>query len=351
MTDDINLEKLLYRILLGYYYININDQKYKVIAPSLELKYNAEILYDNIIEENKYDKRWLTTKEIEMYLLTNGVWSQEQDKKIKDTQNQIDDTKVDIYLSFLNPNKKENLRKNLKLLQNILSQLITKKESFNHLSIEEHASSIKNEFIIMNTIYSMDNTLVFNNDKEINFIELQMFIKEILDHVVSPKQIRQLIKSDLWRSYSTISNLERDLLNINDDYKHLINFHNMYNNVKQHPECPSEDIINDDDALDGWYIHQNRKAEKEKKKNTILDKVGGKIKDNADHVFIFTRNEEEAQAIDDLNDYEQKKFKKEVAAYSEKNPGTKWEDLPPVKRQLQMQAQAEAQKLIKQQQR
>lgn len=342
-----NLEKLLYRILLGYYYININNNKYKVVAPDLKIKYEAEILYDNILEENKFDKRFSTLKEIEMSLIANNIWSPELDKKIKEIENQIDDAKVDIYLNFLNLSKKTFYEKNLESLKKILNQLYDKKNSFNHLSIEEHATSVKNEFIISNTIYNSENKLAINYNDNLDYITLQNFIQEIVNNMINAQDIRKLAKSGLWHMYATTTNINQDILIANDDYKLLVSYTNMYNNIKQHPECPSQDIIEDDNALDGWSIHQNRKAEKDKKKQSILDKVGGKNKNQGDHVFIFTNNEDEIRAINDLNDPEQKLFKEELAAHNKASPGTKWEDLAPIKRKIQMEAQKKAEQQVK----
>lgn len=340
MTNNANLEKILYRILSGYYYIYIDDKEYKVISPSLNIKYEAEILYDRIIEENKFDKRLLSSQEIEMQLITNGVWNPGLDKKLDTLKEDIDNTKENIYLNFLNSTKKKFLKNNLYIQEKLLNELLSKKNCLNHLSIEEHATTIKNEFILMQTIYDKTNNLVFNfNDETIDYSKLQAFIREIVNNMISVDDIRSLVKSNIWRSYSSISNLTKDILDINDDYKHLINLHNMYNNVRQHPECPSEDIINDDIALDGWFIHQNRKTEKEKKKNAILDKIGGNIKDKASHVFVMTQDEEEIKAIQDLNGPEEKQFIKEVAEYSKQFPGTKWEDIPAVRRKAQIEAQ------------
>lgn len=347
MYQAVNFEKLLYRILLGYYYINLNNNIYKVLYPNLNIKYEAEILYDNIIEENKFDKRLWTLKDIELYMLSNNIWNPTFDQKIKETENQIDDTKVDIYLNFLSLNKKNFLKKNLESLKKILNQLYDKKNSFNHLSIEEYAMSIKNQFIIAKTIYDKNNELVFDYGENLNYMLLQNFIQEIVNNILSADNIRQLAKSSIWRSYAATSNLQQDILTINDDYKLLISFNNMYHNIKQHPECPSEDIINDDDALDGWNIQQNRKAEKEKKKQSILDKAGNKAKEKGEHLFIFSHSDDEAKAINDLNDTEQKLFKQEVAQYSKQNPGTRWENLPPIKRKLQMEAQKMAEQQIR----
>jgi hypothetical protein len=346
--QNVNLEKFLYRILVGYYYINLKNSKYKIKYPSIETKYEAEMVYENIIEENKFDKRLLTIKEIELYLLSNNIWLPEYDQKIKNTENQIEDTKVEIYLNFLNPSKKKFFKNSLLTLKKILSQLYDKKNSFNHLSIEEYALSTKNEFIISKSIYNLNNDLVFSYNDNLDYMFLQNFIHEIYSNMLTADIIRQIAKSNIWKSYASTSKIERDILDINDDYKLLISFNNMYTNIKQHPECPSEDIISDDDALDGWNIHQNRIAEKEKKKKSIMDKVGpGKAKNKGDHVFIFTNNEEEVSAINDLNSIENQRFKKEVSEFSKNNPGTKWQDLPPIKRQAEIEAQKALEQKIK----
>ena len=53
---NMNLDKLFYRIILGYYYIYINNNKYKVTYPDISIKYEAEIIYDEAIEDNKFNK-------------------------------------------------------------------------------------------------------------------------------------------------------------------------------------------------------------------------------------------------------------------------------------------------------
>jgi hypothetical protein len=200
----------------------------------------------------------------------------------------------------------------------------------NHLGIEEQALSIKNEFIIMNTIY-LDDKLYFDNpEKETHdSLYLQKFIHEIVINTIDATKLRLVVKSDLWRSYSNCANLIMNFLDINDDYRHLIGLHKMYDNARQHQESPSEDIIKDDDALDGWFLHQNRKAEKEKKKNAILGKVGDKNK-NKDEIFLITNDAKESQEIFSVNDDKGKQQIQEMIAASQQKE-TKWQDLNFVK--------------------
>lgn len=338
-----SLEKILYRILLGYYYIYIDDIKYKIIYPDLRIKYEAELLYEKAIEDNKFDKRYLNDNEIKTYLQYNNIWNTSDDVKLKDCEKFLEDSKIDLYLNFHNSKNKIKLEKNIIKAKNDLEKLLVKKNSFNYLTINDQATSIKNEFILMNTIYDTHNNLVFNYDNydTFEYHKLQIFIREILDNSIKYEELRLLTKSDLWKSYAITSNLDKDILLVNDDYRHLIHLHKMYENVRQHPECPSEEIIDHDDALDGWFIHQNRKAEKEKKKNAILDKFGNNVK-NAGEVFLMTNDVAEKHDIYDLNDLTTRQNIKEIINTSKSlsdNESIEWQKLGFVQRDIRQQIQ------------
>jgi len=343
-----NLHKTFYRIILGYYYIWINNCKYKIIYPSMNIKYEAEILYDNIIEENKYDKSWLTDKEIEFQSNILGLWNKEKDKRLKELEVLLEDTKVELYLIFSNQQKKEQIKNRIKSLLKNIAELLNEKNSLNHLSIKEYAFTIKNEFLVMNSIYDEKERKIFKNPKKNTYEHklLQLFMREILDNAIDPTQIRELAKSEIWRSYIATIILEKNITEINDDYKHLVNIHKMYEAAKQHPESPNDDIMKDDDALDGWFIFQGRKAEKEKKKNTILDRVGGNIK-NAGEVFLMTDDKQEIKDIYSLNDPESNKNIQEMKKLQNEKGKVGWKDLPFVKKQLQEEMNTQGQNSIR----
>lgn len=336
-------EKILYRILLGYYYIYVDDIKYKIIYPDLKIKYEAELLYEKAIEDNKYDKTYLNDNEIKLYLQRNNIWHPSDESKLKDCEKFLEDSKIDLYLNFSNTNNRSKIEKNIAKTKDDLEKLFNRKNSFNYLTINDQATSIKNEFILMHTIYDINNNLVFNYDDYDTFAyhKLQVFIREILENSIKYEELRLLCKSDLWKSYSITSSLDKDILFVNDDYRHLIHLHKMYENVRQHPECPSDDIINHDDALDGWFIHQNKKAEKEKKKNSILDKYGKNIK-NAGEVFLLTSDSSEKKDIYDLNDLTTRQNIKEVINTGKSlkdNESLEWKNLGFVQRDIRQQVQ------------
>jgi len=147
--------------------------------------------------------------------------------------------------------------------------------------------------------------------------------------------LRNIVKSDTWSSYNVKDNIFGPSVQLNDDQRNLLALQRMYNNVRQHPECPSDEIIDDDDALDGWFLLQKDKKKKEKIKNSLLKKVGGKIKDHSS-VFIVTQNEEERKAIWEMNDVEGKRTLKAIDKTMEERKGEKiaWQDIPIIRQQL-----------------
>ena len=48
------------------------------------------------------------------------------------------------------------------------------------------------------------------------------------------------------------------------DQRNICVWSRMYDNVQESHECPSEDVLNDDDLLDGWFIIQRKKQEHDK---------------------------------------------------------------------------------------
>ena len=330
----INLEKLLYRIILGYYYIYIDNEKFKIVYPSINIKYEAEILYDSIKEDNRFDKNLLTISEMDALLKKEKIWDEQKEKDLKTAEIDLENSKVLLFQNFFNKDSAKQTRGMISAVTKAIIETTTIKNTFKHLTIEDYCLGIKNEFIIMNSIYNSQNTLVFNHpDRDDHeYKKLQVFIKEILEQNVIAKNLRDLAKSELWKSYNNSSNIDQNGFNITDDLRHLINLSKMYENVRQHPESPDDNIIADDDALDGWFIYQNRKVIQEKKKTSIMSKVRGN--DNAGEVFILTNDKEETKEIIGLNDERTKKHIRGLSALVADGKSVDWCDVPYVQQNL-----------------
>ena len=111
----------------------------------------------------------------------------------------------------------------------------------------------------------------------------------------------------------------------------------LYDSVYESPEAPAEEIVKDDDLLDGWLIDQRRKSERDKKKQKA-EGILGKNSD-ADDVFVMAHNREDALEVESMNDDVATMIKKERQAAKENADGLiKDVDLPDVRRGIMAQA-------------
>jgi hypothetical protein len=75
----------------------------------------------------------------------------------------------------------------------------------------------------------------------------------------------------------------------------------MYDNARQSPEVPPDEVFEDDDAFDGWMAVQRKEAEKNRAKNNA-DKITGQ---KGDEIFMVT-SKDDRDKVYDLNDYSER---------------------------------------------
>ena len=85
--------------------------------------------------------------------------------------------------------------------------------------------------------------------------------------------VESCARTDPWRSVwlmkdqvKLFANNDREL---SHDQKNILVWSSMYDNIQESMDCPTEDVINDDDLLDGWFIVQKRKRDEEKAKSEV----------------------------------------------------------------------------------
>ena len=83
----------------------------------------------------------------------------------------------------------------------------------------------------------------------------------------------------------------------------------MYDNIYEHPKCPPESIIEDDDVLDGWMLKERKIREKEKEEE-LVDARFSNLKE-ADEVFLPARTKTDVEKINNLNDTRGKMVKQQ----------------------------------------
>ena len=335
MLTSNDKEILLYRILSGKSFFYFNNEKYLLKAAPLDIRYEASLIYDTIINDEKFQD-WFREDNAELIMMSLGIWNNETNKNLKILEQKLDHLKVELFTNFMIPSKTKNIRKDIKNTKNSINKIHATKQNFLSNTLEGYANSIKNEYIICNTLYKNDK-LVF--DKEQNYKSFSLFnslVQEIDKMMITTENFKELARDNIWRNYWNSS--KNDLFHcstveLSDEQRALINISRMYDNVYEHPECPNEAIINDDDALEGWMIVQRRKNETAKKQNAF-DSKNNKMK-NAGEVFVMAESNEDVDSILDMNTSESRARLNEklnyVNTFGEVNDG----ELPDVQRDIQ----------------
>jgi hypothetical protein len=217
-----------------------------------------------------------------------------------------------------------------------------KKHSYDFVTCEGLATYSRWNWIIENCTF-------FENGKPFdwNVCGISTMLQKHRDATLSDIDIRELSRSDSWRNTWSAGKKEGSIFGksateLSLEQQSLCLWSSLYDSVYDSPEAPADEIVNDDDLLDGWLIHQRRKSDREKKKQKVEGVLGKNA--NAGEVFVMATNREDALEVEDLNDDVAAMIKREKRIakekYSESNPESfmKDSDLPDVKRGIMTQA-------------
>ena len=156
--------------------------------------------------------------------------------------------------------------------------------------------------------------------------------------MITTEEFKLLARSSLWRGYWNAGKnniFEKPISLLTDEQKALLNISRMYDNIYEHPECPDDKVIEDDDMLDGWMIFQKKKREKDKKQEQFFG-ANNKMK-NASEIFMMAKGRQEAEEILDLNSDENKALIKNKMNYINQKGYVEEKDLPDVQVALKQQ--------------
>jgi hypothetical protein len=339
---DADIALSLYRIFTGALFFYYGGEQYELRSPSKEIRYKAELLYNNIINEEKFHN-WIREENLIPTMISLGVWHMNTDNLIKQLENKLDALKVDLYTDRLKTKETENNRKKIKTTHKEINKISNTKLNFQANTLEGYASSIKNEYIICSTLYKNNKRVFSNSPKDsASYVHFNNIVNEINSYVLSVSDYKSIARSALWKSYWNCGNKTsifcKYTIDLTDEQRSLLNISRMYDSIYEHPECPEDIVIEDDDMLDGWMIIQKKNNEQAKKQK--LGNKNAKI-ENASEVFLMT-DEQDIGKVLDLNTDQSKFVLQEKLGYINSNKGSEVEDfnLPDVQRDLITKAQS-----------
>lgn len=337
-----NIESLIYRIINKYFYININNITYKIVMPDIKQKYQAHCLYSSIIDNNKFDDRWISSDIINNFLSKYNLWNKDKENSLKELYKTLDKTKIEYYLNFNNSSNKNQIKKIIDNLNQSINKDLYAKHQFDYLTLEFYAQTIKNQYLLSTMVYLDDSRVFSENFETIDINQLNNFTSEVNNYTISYDDIKSIARNEVWKSYWISGKdkvFEGNITEWTEEQRSLVNFSRMLDSIREHMEAPSEEIINDDIALDGWVLHENDKSEKERKQKIISQKYG-LDKKNGDEVFLLAdpTNKEETKEIYELNDMQTNRDIKEMTNFTRsRETPVSWSEVPHVQRSLKQQ--------------
>jgi len=357
MLNPSDKERLINRIISGKIPIKIKnefgiEETIYFIRPSLTDKVIADEIYFDLCQN--YSDDLLSEQELFNYLFDIGVWDAEKQDLLEKLPKDIEQLKVKCFESYLNSEIKKVAKSTIKIAQNKLLEIISLKNHYSHLTITGTATLEKIKYLTGRSLFNKNGKRIFNEKtfwKQSNPI-LEQAISCLNNKKLSEEQFRCLARSEPWRSYWSVREsckgvFDKPATLLTEEQKELINWSLLYDGIFTHPDCPPDDVIDDDDCLDGFLILDKRNRDKDKLNNKIEGGIKNERIRNADEVYIVAGNAEDAKKINDLNS----DFVKAQKNTREKLIGERGElnekDLPDVKQKFYMQLNNMAVKTIK----
>jgi hypothetical protein len=284
----------LYQILNGV----VETKELVIRPPSLSILTKAEALYESKWDE-AYESGLFTEDELKLFIIENAILPSDYEHQIVILRKHIGKAKEEYYNNFVRVKDRDRIRSNIQDYEYSLLLVLSKIGKYSHLTCDGYAEMCKSLFLIENSTFYKNGDLYDFKTKTI--VDIQNLIEKFR---VDDEEIREISLSNEWRTLWSI----KDTVNIfsckayelTNEQKSLIYWTKFYDTVFQNPDCPSEEVIKDHYAIDGWYAQIGKKEEQG-------DKYG-----TAGEVFIKATSSEDLARINNLNSDRAKKEKEKI---------------------------------------
>ncbi len=299
--SSIEIEKTLYRIIQGRLRYKVHDGLVLYIHETTpELLFESYEVCDDAYER-AYTSGVFVKQEILPLLLENDYWTPLDDKEAENLQKEIEEKKLECFKNFIHKKQLTVLKRQLDILEKKWYKASSKKNSLENITCTGAAAYTRSVFIIEKSTKTEDGSPY--DWKEVPVSTAASFYK---NNTIPEKTLRQIARSEPWRRmwnggkgtelfgipFSQITAIQ----------SRLCSYSRMYDGVFEHPESPNEKLIDDDVCLDGWFIYQKRKREKEKKQSEIDGMISNDKIRNADEIYIMAKDKDDAAQIQSIND-------------------------------------------------
>ena len=110
---------LAYQIMSGFKFITVEEERYKLIPPSQEIRLLAEHIYQETLHSLRF-ANLITTEKAALLLRRLNKWAPADDEAFKKLEKHLEDKKVELYQALTTQKDKSALNVLLKWLKSLL---------------------------------------------------------------------------------------------------------------------------------------------------------------------------------------------------------------------------------------
>lgn len=298
--DSAYYESILYRIIRGRLRLPFRGPVLYVYEPESDVLEESYDIYKKAYDEAYFDGAYIK-EELKEVLFTNEMWSPEDDEKADEAEKEIEKLKIHAFENYYNVPLLKNTKNAIRLQESYFKKYKSRFHSLDHISCEGVASLAKSIWVISKSIKTKDGTPVDAQD-----LPLTKIMEYYNSKMITSTDFRYIARNDpfrgMWSSGKKLNGVfGRPSIELSKDQLALCQYSSMYDNVHESSESPHEDVINDDDCLDGWFLVQKREYEKHKNKKDVEKMLGNSKIANSQEVFLMAKDQHTAKKIGDMN--------------------------------------------------
>ncbi len=301
-------QKLTNRIIAGYTPVIFHSKIYRIYDPNPIVEHEANFRVENFCKEFLiYDVP--TEENVAQIVMDRGIWNETLEKENKALEDDYEKLQTKLRSLEFKSREKRYVDANIKANVARRADLQKQKHALSNNSLEYLLKIERYKYIIFkNTtddcgVRLWESWEDFDNNADNNLVVRLIQSCFFSSSLINEKTIRELSRSDPWRLYwrtavKTGRLFEKPSAEMTDLQRNIVSWSMLYDNVYESSDCPDDEIIKDDDALDAWLEQQNEKRKKDKstkKANNI--NVDSKYTD----VGIMIDSPEDAARVYEMN--------------------------------------------------
>lgn len=304
--DYAEREYKLSKIFCGYELCTLWNREAHVFEPTPLDRIKAHSIYEQALSASNFSENPDDDDMINQ-LIHLGNWDKERQDLLDELPTKLENLKVEYYNNYLLFKRREQIKEGLSRLKRKYSELYNDRQKYNLYTREGYAASEKNKYLICMGTFWPDGKKVWTKelfDNEDDAV-IEKLVSQYYNERVHDDDTRELSKGEPWRSIWSASKVEGSVFGVPSArltslQKSLIMWSKIYDSIRESSECPPDEVVDDDDMIDGWLILQSRKHNDERTNRITGKNVEGKH-GGAGETFVIVENPADIARVESLN--------------------------------------------------